>query len=267
MSELAIAPPRVLALEGGHNFREVGGYPTTAGGKLRRGMIWRSAGLDRLSGPDCEQIRALGIRTIADLRTEHERGLFPTASAVSDGVRTLAWSRGGAEASPPIQNRPAWRDLDHAALRAEIARLYTHIAEAHAPQFAEVYRAIAEGAAPILIHCTAGKDRTGLAIAILLELIGVKREWVIWDYAQTNAHLKKHMVNLESAIGVGGMADWLASLGPEGRDLLMAADEAYLLAALAEIEARFGSVGGFARQTLALPDATIEALEGRLLEP
>jgi len=267
MSDSTVVTPRVLALEGGHNFREVGGYPTTSGAKVRRGLVWRSAGLDRLSGPDCELIRSLGIRTIADLRTEHERNLFPTPTGVPDGARTLSWGGSVEDAAPRTGTRPAWSDLDLATLRREIARLYTHVAEAHSVQFAEVYRAIADGAVPILIHCTAGKDRTGLAIAILLELIGVRREWVIWDYEQTNTHLERHMVSLESAIGVGGMADWLAALGPEGRELLLAADEAYLLAALADIEDRFGSVEDFARQALGLSTGTIDALRRQLLEP
>jgi protein-tyrosine phosphatase len=267
MPQPVIATPRVLALEGGHNFREVGGYPATSGGRLRRGLIWRSAGLDRLSGADCEAIRALGLHTIADLRTEGERGRFPTATGVAETARILAWSREGAKPSSPTEGRAPWRDLDTAAIRGEIARLYTHIAETHAAQFAAIYRAMAEGALPILIHCAAGKDRTGLAVAILLELIGVEREWVVWDYAQTGVHLKPHMISLESAAGVGAMAEWLASLGPEGRKLLMAADEAYLLAALADIEARFGSIRAFARERLALADATIDALEDRLLEP
>jgi protein tyrosine/serine phosphatase len=67
-------------------------------------------------------------------------------------------------------------------------------------------------------------------------------------------------------IGVGGMADWLAGLGPEGHELLLAADEAYLLAALTDIEDRFGSIEGFAREALALSARTIEALRRQLLE-
>ena len=95
----------------------------------------------------------------------------------------------------------------------------------------------------------------------------MKREWIVWDYEQTNSHLDKTKVSLESAIGVGGTAAWLAGLSPEGRDLLLAADSAYLMAALAGLEARYGSVEGFARAALALPAETIDALRRRVLEP
>jgi protein-tyrosine phosphatase len=266
MSNPSVSTPRVVALEGGHNFREVGGYPTRSGATLRRAMLWRSAGLNRLSAIDCRTIRALGIRTIADLRTEHERIAMPTPTDVSEGLSLLSWPSNADDVSRRAGERPAWRDLEPAALRGEVARLYTFIAEAHARQFADVYRAIADGAAPILIHCTAGKDRTGLAVALLLELIGVTREWVVWDYEQTNIHLDKSKVDLESAIAVGGTADWLAHLGPEGRELLLMADAAYLMAAIDGIEARYGTVEGFARTGLGLSPEIIQELRRRLLE-
>jgi protein-tyrosine phosphatase len=266
MSKPIVPTPRVLSLEGGHNFREVGGYPTTSGARLRRGMVWRSAGLNRLSAADCQTIRALGIRTIADLRTEHERRLFPTPVGLSDGLEMLAWNSDFGEDAGRAGSRRTLENLDLAALRGEIARLYTHIADAHAKPFGDVCRAIAGGAPPILIHCTAGKDRTGLAIAILLELVGVPREWIIWDYEQTNAHLDKTKVDLESAIGVGRTADWLASLSPEGRDLLLAADAAYLTAALDGIAARYGSVEAFAIEVLELSREQLDVLCRRLLE-
>ena len=267
MSDLNVSPPRVVALEGGHNFREVGGYPTRSGAKLRRAMLWRSAGLNRLSAIDCRTIRGLGIRAIADLRTEHERSVMPTAAEVSDGLLILSWPNDASDVPRRAGERPAWRDLDRAALRGEVIRLYTFIAEAHAKQFGDVYRAIADGAAPILIHCTAGKDRTGLAIALLLELIGVTREWVIWDYEQTNIHLDKSKVDLESAMAVGGSAEWLATLGPEGREMLLAADAAYLMSAIDGIEARYGSIEGFALEGLGISGDIIQELRRRLLEP
>jgi protein-tyrosine phosphatase len=153
MSLSSVSTPRVVALEGGHNFREVGGYPTRSGMKLRRGMLWRSAGLHRLSPADCRTVRALGIRTIADLRTEHERNVMPTPTEVSEGLSVLSWASDADEVSRRAGERPSWSDLDAPALRGEVARLYTHIAEAHSRQFGDLYRAVAEGAAPILGHC------------------------------------------------------------------------------------------------------------------
>jgi protein-tyrosine phosphatase len=267
MADASVALPRVVALEGGHNFREVGGYPTGSGARLRQGLLWRSAGLNRLSAGDCRTIRALGIRTIADLRSAHERTVLPTPAAVSQGLAVLSWSRDPADDDAPRNDEPpSFSGFDTAALRGVVVQLYTTIAEGHARQYADLYRAIADGAAPILIHCTAGKDRTGMAVALLLELIGVTREWIVWDYEQTNIHLDLSKVDLESAMAVGRSAAWLRALGPEGRDLLMKADEAYLMAAIDAIEDRYGSIEGFARQGLGLSDTVLDDLRRRLLE-
>jgi protein-tyrosine phosphatase len=264
MSESGVSPPRVVTLEGGHNFREVGGYPTRSGMKLRRAMLWRSAGLNRLSATDCQTIRALGIRTIADLRTEHERRVMPTPTDVSQGLSMLFWTGHAEDVSRGPGERRSWNGLDASAIRGEMARLYTQIAEAHSRQYRDLCRAIADGATPILIHCTAGKDRTGLAVAILLELIGVMREWVVWDYEQTNIHLDKSKVVLESAMAVGETADWLAALGPEGRELLVSAEETYLMAAIEAIEGRYGSIEGFALKGLGISEKDIQQLRRRL---
>jgi protein-tyrosine phosphatase len=150
-------------------------------------------------------------------------------------------------------------------LRGEIARLYARIAEAHAHQLSELYQTIAEVGAPILIHCTAGKDRTGVAVAILLELVGVPRGWVVWDYEQTNRYLKKHMVNVESVAAVGAMAKWLNTLGPEGRDLVLGVDRSFLLSALNDLDQRFGSIEAFARVGLGLSENTLDELRRTLL--
>jgi protein-tyrosine phosphatase len=150
-------------------------------------------------------------------------------------------------------------------LRGEISRLYTRIAETHARQLSDLYQSIADGGGPILIHCTAGKDRTGIAVAILLELVGVPRGWVVWDYEQTNRYLKKHMVNVESVAAVGATAKWLDTLGPEGRDLVLGVDRSYLLTALKDLDQRFGSIEAFARVGLGLSVETLDELRRTLL--
>ena len=260
------SPPTVIALDGGHNFREVGGYPAREGLRLRRGLLWRSAGLDRLSSRDCTTLQTLGIHTIADLRSDRERERFPTVAALAASARTLSRPDRPSAAAWGAPDLKAWSDMTVTELREEIARLYTGIADTHADQFASLFAAIAEGGLPVLIHCTAGKDRTGLAVALLLELVGVPRESVLWDYEQTNHHLRKELVHLESAEGVGGLAEWMAALGPESRDLMLGVDRAYLVAALTSLEREFGSVEEFATDRLALPPTILAALQTQLLE-
>lgn len=264
MAEADLSPGRIVALEGGHNFREVGGLPAGPGARLRRGLIWRSAGLDRLTQADCEVILDLGIRTIADLRTESERLLFPTPSALADHVRILTWTS-EAEAESRHANA-AWRDMPLDELRATMVLAYPRIADGHRPHAKGLIQAIADGGAPALVHCTAGKDRTGVLVALLLDLVGVPRDLILDDYELTGAHLRKAWVNLEGVVGVGGQASWMAGLKDEARDLVLGVERAYLLAALAAIDDRFGSIEAFAIQGLGLSDKTLEALRSRLLE-
>lgn len=263
MDNLPFASPKVLTLEGGHNFREVGGYPTGAGGQVRGGLVWRSAGLDRLSPSDCRDVLDLGIVTIVDLRTDIERERFPTAPGLARAATTLSWSSVSASWGRP--DREAWAGMGVDGMRDQIARLYTGIAEAHLEHLGGFLGAVADGDLPVLVHCTAGKDRTGLAIALLLELLGVPREWVLWDYEQTRLHLKTERVHLEAAMGVGGQAEWLGSLDPESRALILGVDPAYLTAALKDLDQRFGGAEGFAHDRLGLSAERLERLRGRLL--
>lgn len=163
------------------------------------------------------------------------------------------------------KSRTRWSELSPEGLRAEIAHLYRQIVEAHAVQLGQLYHAIAEGEAPLIIHCTAGKDRTGLAIAVLLELAGAARELVVWDYEQTNRHLKRDLIDLGTMLGAG--ASWgVTALAAECRDLLLGVDRAYLLGALQDLDTRFGSVEGFARDRLAMSDPALRRLRERLVE-
>jgi protein-tyrosine phosphatase len=265
MSKAALLP-RVLKLEGGHNFREVGGYPTALGGaRLRRGQLWRSAALDQLSINDCALLDTLGLRAIADLRGIAERQRAPTAPQFAAGARTLVWSRNAS----PSWGRPEtgdWSALSKDSLRAEIGRLYVRITDTHGDALRDLVKLIAAGGAPVLIHCTAGKDRTGLIVALLLELAGVAREWTVWDYEQTAHHLDRSRVDLESVRAIAGPMG-LDGLGVEAEDMILGVDRSYLGAAFNSLEERFGSVEGFARGPLALSDAALAGLRKALIEP
>jgi protein-tyrosine phosphatase len=267
MTEAVCSGLRVLALEGGHNFREVGGYPAALGTRLRRGRLWRSAALDRLWPQDCAAVLALDLRTIADLRTETERARFPSAPSVAAGALTLAWPSGGPAHGWSQPTSAAWQDLTADGVRAELGRLYVRIADAHVDPLRDIACRLADGGAPLLVHCTAGKDRTGIVVAVLLELLGVSREWILWDYEQTARHLNRDLVNMESVRAVGGPALGFDALSAEVQDLILGVDRSYLATVLASLDARFGSAEGLAQKWLSLPERTLAQLRVQLLEP
>lgn len=262
----AIPEDRVVRLDGAQNFREVGGYPAGNGRKMRRGMVWRSARLDALSGEDAKRIEGFGIRTIADLRGAQERAAHPTHTAVLKSAAIHAWDT-------PSMNADQFRaeffqtdaGPDHALNM--VLGLYRSLADHHAVQLAETFAVIAGGGAPVLIHCTAGKDRTGVAVALLLELIGVDREWILADYALTEHLLDIEKLGLAAALGVGLSAAQLERLDARAMHHMFRSDPRYLIAALEHIQTHYGSVPAFAVQRLSMTETMIEDLRSALTEP
>lgn len=256
----------ILHLTGGQNFREVSGYPTKDGGQVRRGLIWRSARLDALSDDDIKVIHGLGIKTIADLRRPAERALQPTRPELLTRMRVLAWDDPKTITAKPQEAlyQPGATVEQYYQAMLDLYRL---IAETHAEHLRQMYEEMTRDALPILIHCSAGKDRTGIAVALLLEALGVERSYVIADYVRTESLVDWSRLNAASASGAGVGQAWTSLLDPTALDLLLRADARYLEAALADIEGQHGSIAGFFQGRLGLTQSAMDTLRERLIEP
>ncbi|MBZ4488685.1 tyrosine-protein phosphatase [Microbacterium sp. cx-55] len=162
------------ALAGAVNFRDVGGLPA-ATGTTRSGVLFRSGSLARIDEPARTQIAGIGLRRIVDLRDDDEVALEPTLGdlAVADTVRV-----------PLVLGSVASFFENDMSLD----ELYAHIVDESAPRLVEVVRAVIE-TQPVLVHCTAGKDRTGVSVALILSAAGVEEDAVVADYARTAANL------------------------------------------------------------------------------
>lgn len=256
---------QIVTLEGGQNFRQIGGYPTTDGRRLRRGLLWRSAGLGRLTRADIAMISSLGIATIADLRSRSEREHSPSPADLLSGTRVLSWDEAISGDDEGV------RDLVRAQAAPEayfgaVVKLYEGLARSHRTHLGDLYASIADGAVPILIHCAAGKDRTGIAVGLLLDLIGVQRPCILSDYAKTE-HLLDWERLTQDAAAAGASREWLARISKEAMAVLMRSDPRYLAAAIGAIEQEHGSIRAFAIEVLGLSEARLGALWERLLEP
>ena len=146
-------------LEGAPNFRDLGGLPTLDGRFTRRGILFRSGGLEELTSRDVRfLIDDIGLRTIIDLRSADDRD---TAQSLLDtSVRFIGVPIFRA-ASPTNPERPI-----HADGRADVARIYRMYMERSIPAITEIIGELTSGAAPAVFHCAAGKDRTGLGVAL-----------------------------------------------------------------------------------------------------
>ncbi len=140
---------------------------------------------------------------------------------------------------------------------------YQRIVEDHVTQLSDLYQAIADEQTPVLIHCAAGKDRTGVAVGILLDLLGVERSAILDDYELSERHLDWNRMDLAATLGVGVHS---VDLPTEVLNAIVRSDRAYLQAALAYVENRFGSTEAFVERGLGLSHAAVVSIRRHLIE-
>lgn len=241
---------RHIAFASLYNFRDAGGYRAADGRSVRWGQLYRSDSLGKLDGGDWERFRQLHVGTVIDLRHRHEivaRGRVPA----SDLLRYHHIS---------VEHRP----YDQAGLSAAVdparflADRYGELAADGAAEFRRVLQLIAEaGPAPLVVHCAAGKDRTGVLTALVLALLGVAQDDIVADYALTGLVTDRLI------------AEWRADNGgkiPRWPGFGQAPAEAMRLF-LADLAAAHGSVRGYAAGPAGVDDGLVEALRGQLLSP
>jgi protein-tyrosine phosphatase len=221
---------RRIGLPGTVNLRDVGGYPAAGkggagGGTVRWGMLLRSDAPHRLDDSGRAALSGLGLRTVIDLRTDDEVIAAPSAL---DGTGMRAF------------HVPLFDAAAIGRLQPELAAVYRHMIDDCGAAIATAIGHLCEdGALPGLVHCTAGKDRTGLVVALVLEVIGVPDEVIAADYALSEAYLDSGTAKAISRIrAITGLGRWL-DLGALGASPQVIND------ALGRVRARSGSVSDY----------------------
>ncbi len=250
-------PPQLLALEGSRNFRDLGGYPAVEGRRVRTGRVFRSGTLAYLTPAGQRDLAALGIRTVCDLRTTRERHTEPSVALPAD-VQVLSWEYEldhGAVLGAVMQSVPQADQV-----RAAITTFYQTAAEDFAARFARIFQLLLAGEAPLVLHCAAGKDRTGVAAALLLTALGVAPADVVADYA-----LSDKVTDFERLVADGESWRFLRELAVDVRAPLFASEPAYIEAMLQGVRERYGSVGQYLQVRLGLDAAAITRLRNLYL--
>jgi protein-tyrosine phosphatase len=247
-----IALPFVVPLEGGSNFRDLGGYRTADGRRVRRSAVFRSAHLGTLTETDRAALRRLGVRTIVDLRGVNEAAETPHRI---DGIDCRIV---GAHIEPGIGDKIRRAIEDGSAtpflMVSYLTEHYRDYPRRCTPGFRTLFATLSDGQhRPVVFHCTAGKDRTGFASALLLTLLGVPWETVIEDYLRTNE------------LWIGHIGRY-PELDIDTRAAIIEARQPYLEAAFEVVKADFGSAEAFAEQALGLGPAARQRLRSELLE-
>lgn len=253
------ARERIVPMTGGHNFRDIGGYPTRDGRMTAWCLVYRSGTMAELDDGDRALIEGLGLRAICDFRSSRERERRP--SLLPPEADFEIWSHDYDHSNADLVNTLAAPGATPDAARRLMINLYRDIAYEQAPGYRALFERLASGSLPILFHCAAGKDRTGAAAALLLDMLGVPRETIFEDYALTDRFFDRGCELVRND-------PWVNRLGTVDQAIwapVMRADPAYLATLFETIEARHGSSEGFIRDELGLDAAAIEAIRERLL--
>lgn len=199
---------RHVPLEGGLNLRDLGGYPTLDGREVRRGCLYRSAELCSLTDADHATLAELGVRIVFDLRNEHERGARP--GRLPSGVELLErTSPGTVDGGSTIEEQIAAGTLPDADDEYMAGIYLALLDEVLVPELRRIVElAVDAHDRPILFHCVAGKDRTGIAAALLLGLLGVDDRTIVADYELSREHwTTARLAALAPLLAEHGVAD------------------------------------------------------------
>jgi len=253
---------RQVPLEGGSNFRDFGGYFTADGKQVRWQQLYRSGHLGTLSEADRELVADLDIHLVCDFRTPREHRLNPSQFAprhqprvaeliINPGDNTTLMDQILAAGKPDDKRRLARELMIH---------VNRELALDNAQAYRQMFALMLEAPGPTLIHCTAGKDRTGFGAALILAALGVPEKALIHDYLLTNEYVDpshsikwfKHYTGVE--------------LDQAVVEPLYLVHEDYISAALSGLKESYGSIECYFREALGLDDAGLKELRGRLLQ-
>jgi protein-tyrosine phosphatase len=225
------------------NFRDLGGLPTRSGGQLRHGVLFRSEGPKNFVGAQLEELRAIGIRAIFDLRSAGEREEAPHDWQDA----SCTWLHCDMNQDLRAADRTEWDRLregdDAVAGIAVMAQNYAEMPAALVAHWRPMAEALLGGRTPALINCTAGKDRTGVAVAVLLDLLEVPREAILADY-RLSAIFGQNM-EIQGSIERGFMDSFGFVPGPAVIAALVGVRDEFLDAALDEVATRWGGAQGY----------------------
>jgi protein-tyrosine phosphatase len=255
-----IVGERRLFVEGAPNLRDLGGYETTDGQRVKWGLIYRSGNLGRLTDTDLCRIRRLGLRTICDFRTDAEALKLPNRFPDSQAVSYIRLPIQHGDYEPTIAFERISRG-DYAWVSENfMIEGYIESVERYPGVWSHLFQLLSDSRnRPLLFHCTGGKDRTGTAAALILLALGVPTETVIADYGLSDGY------NLELRMRI------YENLRPLGVDLskvepYFTAPESRLHALLRHLEAGYGSANRYLEKRAGVSEQMMARLQEDLLE-
>jgi protein-tyrosine phosphatase len=249
-----VAAERRIPFEAVTNFRDLGGYPTRSGHRVRWGRLFRSDALHGMTEGDLAMYNELGLRAVYDLRGDVEIAERPNPMP----SRRLPIVTSAADADTSV----AFEGTTNADGERVLANVYVAIIEHAATQIGELFSALAEpDGLPAVFHCHAGKDRTGLVAALLLEVLGVERESILDDYELTG----RYRLRAQQDESFERMLN--AGLAPEAAAGVLTAPRWAMAAALDHLDREYRTAESYLTGPAAMTMPALQRLKDQLLSP
>lgn len=264
MNQTASLPdvePRVLRFAGARNFRDFGGYPAAAGRHVRWRRLYRAGHPADMPADSHEAFGDLGLACVFDLRSNHERRSQPYASGLVSELehwyRDYDFSAGNLGM---LLNDPAATADEAQAVMLDVYRALPYEQSA---SFRALFERLAAGRTPLLVNCSAGKDRTGVACALVLTALGVPRERVVEDYMLTEK--VQPPVAASFAREMTGSLAHFAKASPEVLRTMLGSPRISIETMFREVERRHGSVENYLGEVLGVDAGMLAAMRADLL--
>jgi protein-tyrosine phosphatase len=246
-----VAADRRVPFEGCTNFRDLGGYRTRDGGHTRWGMVFRADALHGMTADDLALYEQLGLRAVYDLRSDVEREERP--NPIPSRAHTVIGRR-----TDDDLPTPTWKTATDG--ERVLHELYLGLIDHAAVQIGDLYAELAKpDGLPAVFHCHAGKDRTGIVAALLLQLLGVDRDVILDDYELTARYrLRTHQEGTYRRLLDSGIP-------PEAAAGVLTAPRWAMEQALEELDRRFGGIEAYLTGPAGVTGDVITALRRRLV--
>lgn len=249
--------------QGIHNLRDYGGYAVTGGGRVKTGLLFRSGQHMEASDADLDVIDALGIRTVIDLRGTSEREGFPCRRHAKFNAQVIAYD-GETTNSPPHEGGGGTIEMTPRKARERMLAVYTRmpVNPAMIWIFREYFNALDANEGASLVHCFAGKDRTGIAASLLLHVLGVHHDDITQEFLLTNDAPTRAILERQS---LPRMMAHYGEIEPEALHNLMGVLPEYLDTYIAKVRSDHGSLDAYLAGVLGVDAARAERLRARFV--
>jgi protein-tyrosine phosphatase len=253
---------RRLPFVGTKNLRDLGGYKTSDGRRIKWGLLYRSGRLDELTENDQEYFSKLNIGVVCDFRREDEQVRCPSRLPKNKSIDVVDLPI-GAGSTKRFLDQIESRQVSDDNMMGIMEEIYLDFARNQAEPYGEMFRRLLEAENEgMLIHCTAGKDRTGFGTALILAALGVAPETIMADYLLTTRYFPiDHEMRIMAERYEIPLDYYMKIMRP-----VFEVHPRYLQVAFGEIEARFRTVGNYLEEALGVTPEVREELRSRLLE-